>query len=194
MLAARFLLLCGLSAVACGGPPLGGRTGVGTGAGGATSASAGHVGAGNAAAAGHDGGASDVATVYLPDDAGRCPMSGGAVRDGGICTCLPGEPSVCDNRDYPRPQYAYDLRLLCADLTTDPDYCGDCATKCPSTSACRAGACTPEPTSLLAVANCTKLDLAVGGGQLFFTDTANGKVYARPFGGPVSNQIGRAHV
>jgi hypothetical protein len=169
------LLLASSWLVACGGKTNPGATGVGGTQGGG--------GAGLAGAGGHAGQPSDASVsdgpIY-PNDAGKCPMQGAYPRDGGICVCQADVPTVCDG--------------VCVATQTDNDHCGDCATKCGSTSACSNGKCSTPPTVVLAAptpaagadggaASCGPLRLAVAGTTLYWTDTLKGTVNSIPVAG-----------
>ena len=107
-----------------------------------------------------DGGESHTDTGAKSD--GKCPQ-GAYPHEDGLCYCQVDVPNVCGD--------------VCVDNMTDPDHCGDCATKCGPTQACNAGHCGATPTTLIpAASGCGALHLALAGGTLYWTDRDHGTV------------------
>jgi Stigma-specific protein, Stig1 len=75
----------------------------------------------------------------------------------------------------------------CADMTLDPDNCGSCGHACAAAEACVEGRCRGPVNLVPASSGCTAINLAVGGGILYWTDQGNGSVKSQPVaGGPVT--------
>src|SRR5260221_13163270 len=107
-----------------------------------------------------DGGESHTDTGAKSD--GKCPQGAYAHEDG-LCYCQADKPNVCGD--------------VCVDSMTDPDHCGDCATKDGPMQGCNAGHCSAAPTTLIpAAAGCGALHLAWAGGTLYWTDRDHGTV------------------
>jgi hypothetical protein len=111
---------------------------------------------------GADGDAGESQTDTSATGDGRCPQ-GAYAHDDGLCHCQADVPNVCDD--------------VCVDNMTDPDHCGDCATKCGPMQGCNAGHCGATPVTLIpAAAGCGALHLAWAGGTLYWTDRDHGTV------------------
>jgi hypothetical protein len=110
-------------------------------------------------------------SATLPD--GGCVM-GAFHFGGGACACQEGEPDVCAE--------------ACTDTKLDPANCGACGHACAATSTCNDGRCGPEVTNVVPAApGCGRLDLAIAGGTLYWSDQARGTVARRALaGGPVT--------
>jgi hypothetical protein len=119
-----------------------------------------------------------------PNDAGHCPMQGAFPRDAGVCVCQPEVPDVCAD--------------VCTNTQTDTDNCGGCAKKCPATSVCNGGQCSPSPIIVIlapqtaadgTAPNCGPLRLVAAGTTLYWTDTLAGTVNSFPTAGGATTVI-----
>jgi hypothetical protein len=179
------VLLVSGSLLACGGTS---HDQASPGSGGSSAGVNGQAGSG-----GQAGGTSDASVdgPVRPDDAGHCPMAGAYPRDGGICVCQSNVPDVCGS--------------VCVNTQTDVDHCGACDTKCPATSVCSQGKCSPPPTVLLpapapaatadgGAASCGPLRLATAGTTLYWTDTSKGTLNSMPGAGGTPTVIASAQM
>ena len=111
--------------------------------------------------------------------AGTGGASGGTAAMGAACTapaeCPMGQQCIMMKCGCPgfAPEYcAADLK--CSAPMKDPDHCGNCTTKCGATSACNAGACTPEPMPIAEIAGCGTLKLQIAGTTIYALSTMTG--------------------
>jgi hypothetical protein len=115
------------------------------------------------------------ASATLPD--GRCKV--GAFVHGSACTCQDDIPTPCESS--------------CADLTRDDDNCGACGHACGAGSACAGGVCGPVPKIFAArAAPCGAMRLAADLDNLYWTDTAGGRVMKAPLGGGAPTPVSGA--
>ena len=96
------------------------------------------------------------------------------------CQCQDSTPCVCPG-------------VGCVDPMTDPNNCGLCGVKCGPTSTCNGGVCGPAPVQVVASeAGCGTMDLAVGGGMLYWTDPGHATVKRMPLEGGAVQTIANA--
>jgi hypothetical protein len=149
-----------------------GSTQAGGGAGGsAAGASAGGSAQSGNGAGGSAGSGAGTAGTSTAGAGGTSGCIGNMVNDQGVCKCPTYAPDFCP------------AVMKCSNQTKDPDHCGGCDTKCAATSACSAGMCTAEPTSVGEVAGCGELKLQLGGGKLYLLSTDTLKSMPIPAGG-----------
>ena len=135
---------------------------------------------------------SNADATYAVD--GVCPIQGASLV-GNVCRCQGDLPDSC-----PNPGFAGDAGLsesnhplVCVDTRSDPDHCGACGSKCAPTSACRDGACTVAPTVFVApFSKCFGLQLAAGGGFLFWADFGQGTIMRAPATGGAATMFASA--
>ena len=114
-------------------------------------------------------------SATLPN--GKCVP--GAFEHDGVCACQPDTATVCHQS--------------CTDVTIDPDNCGVCGRACAATATCNGGRCGPPVTNVVPAApGCGALDIAIGGGVLYWTDQRHGTVRSQPVGGGASRTIASA--
>jgi hypothetical protein len=127
---------------------------------------------------GEAGSSGGIAMCGAPTRAdGLCVM--GAFKRSGVCTCQAGAPCVCPG-------------VGCIDPLTDPDNCGTCGVHCGPTSTCNDGVCGPAPVPVMTVMGCSSLDLAIGGGMLYWTDAAHATVSRMSLSGGSFQPLGSA--
>lgn len=100
------------------------------------------------------------------------------------CVCTTDIPDVC----------GAGAEAACVNKKSDPDHCGDCATKCDAGATCVASACTKKPVELLPpVAGCGKIRAAISGTSIYWTEAMSGKVRSMPLtgGAPVDVATGQ---
>jgi hypothetical protein len=181
-------LATALTAAGCDGRSLGQAATAGTSGAAGTAGAAGTSGAASTSGAAGTAGAAGGPPAAGAADTGVDPASGAiATRaDGrcvqgafkrmttGLCTCQPDVPSVCGD--------------ACTELSRDNANCGACGHACAATSVCNAGVCGPEATTFLPAApGCTRLDLAIAGGNLYWSDQGHGTISRRALaGGPTT--------
>jgi hypothetical protein len=143
--------------VATGGVTAGGVSGAGT---------TGGVPMGGVSGGGVNGGTGGFggsAGGFAGNNPNTCPPNSVRHADDMLCHCQPATLTQCADG--------------CGDLTLDPDHCGNCDTKCGPTVTCTASQCGVAPTTLVpAVTGCGALQLALGGGKLYWTDRLHGSL------------------
>jgi Stigma-specific protein, Stig1 len=111
-------------------------------------------------------------SATLPD--GRCVV--GAFSHDGVCVCQPDAPTACG--------------AGCTDVTMDADNCGACGHACTANVGCIDGQCTSPVTNLVPAApGCDAIDVAVGGGRLYWTDQGHGTVKSEAVAGGAATTI-----
>jgi hypothetical protein len=165
-----------------GAPATGQAGGSATGVAGATatgeagSTATGQAGASAVGAAGSSG-ITMCGAPTLPN--GTC-VSGAFTHNGGVCQCQDGTTCVCPN-------------VGCIDPLTDDDNCGTCGVRCGPTSTCNNGVCGPPPVQVVPPQQgCGSIDLAIGGGMLYWTDAGHSTVKRMPLAGGVPATISNA--
>jgi hypothetical protein len=105
---------------------------------------------------------------------GRCVA--GAFTHDGVCACQPSAPTACG--------------AGCTDVTMDVDNCGACGHACAANVGCIDGRCTSPVTNVVPAApGCEAIDVAVGGGRLYWTDQGHGTVKSEPVAGGAATTI-----
>jgi hypothetical protein len=169
------------AALGCGGRSLGGPGAAGVAGAPGAAGMSGVAGTSGAAGGAPDGGAPAVdagpasgAVATRPN--GSC-VSGAFKRMGtGPCTCQEITPSVCGD--------------ACTNLSNDNANCGACGHACAATSVCNEGVCGPEATNVMpAIPGCTRLDLAITGGNLYWTDQEHGTIGRRTLAGGAATTL-----
>lgn len=162
-----------------GAPGTAGSNGnnAGTNTGGSASGGSGTGGSGTGGAAAGSGGMMATGGGLAMID-GKCPPNSIKKMDN-LCYCQPASLSACVDG--------------CGDFMIDPDHCGNCTTKCKATQACNAGKCGAEPKVVVpAAAGCESMQIAVQGGNLYYTDKMHGTVSSVPVAGGAAKAVGTA--
>jgi hypothetical protein len=111
----------------------------------------------------------DAGAMSATQPDGKC-VTNAYPREGGICMCQPSTPNVCGDR--------------CTDTKTDNANCGMCGKACPATSTCNNGTCGPEATTVVPAApGCMSMQIAVGNGNIYWTDLGHKTVKYAPVSG-----------
>lgn len=175
--AAGALLLAASSVVACTSndpdpmpaPPnnSGGTPSTSGGSAGANSTS----GSSGASTGGSGGEATGAACTVATD----CPMGQQCLMM--QCACPGYAPDYC----------AADMK--CTNPMKDPDHCGNCETKCGTQSACSAGACTPDLTTVAEIADCGSLKLQLAGTNIYALSTMSGTLSSVAVAGGAPTQV-----
>jgi type II secretory pathway pseudopilin PulG len=111
-------------------------------------------------------------SATLPD--GKCIF--GAFPHDGVCACQASAPTACG--------------AACTDVTSDADNCGACGHACAANVGCIDGRCTSPVTNVVpAVPGCEAIDVAVGGGRLYWTDQGHGTVKSEAVVGGAATTI-----
>jgi len=181
-----------------------------TGSGTAGTSLMGHAGApptgtgpGVAGAFGGVGTAGSLGTAGVVGTAGTSPV-GGTGEGGGTGIFMCGSPTLptgsCVPGAFKRPNVGCQCQdgfpcvcpgVGCIDPMTDPDNCGLCGIKCGPTSTCNGGVCGPAPVVVVPPQqSCGLMDLAVGGGMLYWTDPGHAAVKRMPLAGGGAQTIG----
>jgi len=130
---------------------------------GGTGGASGGAAAGGAAAGG-DAGASAGGDAGAGGGNG-CPAAGQVPNAmTGECACPGFKPDLCETA------------MVCVKLTDDLEHCGTCDNACPATAACNAGVCTPVPTEVATITDCSSTRMALGTGMLYLTDSGTGRI------------------
>jgi hypothetical protein len=79
--------------------------------------------------------------------------------------------------------------MKCTSPMKDPDHCGNCETKCGTQSACSAGACTPDLTTVAEIPDCGSLKLVLSGPTIYTLSTMSGTLSSVPAAGGAPMQI-----
>ncbi|HEX4406745.1 MAG TPA: hypothetical protein VH560_18025 [Polyangia bacterium] len=144
-----------------------------------TAGAQGSAGAGTAGSTGTAGGESATKSD------GTCVS--GAFKHGtpGVCACQPDVPTVCE--------------ASCTNTVIGDDAnCGMCGKACPDTSTCNGSACGPTATTVLAaISGCAlpdstpgvAMNIAVSGGNVYYTDNLHGTVSSVPVAGGASTPV-----
>lgn len=167
LLVGTCLFACSSSTDDATKPIIPGASGSGSmtqGGGGAGGSAAGAPGGGSA----QSGASGSAGAMTTAGAGGTNGCIGNMVNDMGVCKCPTYAPDFCPDV------------MKCSNQTKDPDHCGGCDTKCAATSACSAGMCTMEPTSIGEVAGCGELKLQQGGGKLYLLSTTTGTLKSMP--------------
>lgn len=155
-------------------PTAGSMTGAGTGGSGG-SATGGGASGGSGGTAQNNGMACTKTS--------ECPAAGFACKNS-LCSCTTDKPEICGTG----------TTAACVDKMTDPNYCGDCTTKCDAGATCVAGKCGAKPTMVATATGCGGgAYLATDGKTIYWTEKG-GKVGSVPVGGgaPVYIATGQA--
>jgi hypothetical protein len=113
----------------------------------------------------------------------ECPAAGFACKNN-VCSCTTDKPEICGTG----------TTAACVDKMTDPDYCGDCTTKCDAGATCVAGKCGTKPTMVATATGCGGgAYLATDGKTIYWTEKG-GKVGSVPVGGGTVTYIATGQV
>lgn len=155
-------------------PTAGSMTGAGTGGSGG-SATGGDASGGSGGTAQNNGMACTKTS--------ECPAAGFACKNS-LCSCTTDKPEICGTG----------TTAACVDKMTDPNYCGDCTTKCDAGVTCVAGKCGAKPTMVATATGCGGgAYLATDGKTIYWTEKG-GKVGSVPVGGGAPVYIADAQI
>ena len=152
-------------------PPSGGNAAGGT-PGTAGTATAGTATGGSGGSA--TGGGSGMACTTTTDCVGT-----GFVCRTNMCACTADIPDVCGTG----------ADGACVNKKSDPDHCGDCATKCDAGATCVDSMCTKKPVELTKGTGCGAMRLAISGTNVYWTEATSGKVQSMPLAGGAPVEI-----
>ena len=121
-------------------------------------------------------------TITFPDGDAQTAFS----SDGGTCTGGSGYDAVCTD-DAGSAQ--------CVDTNTDTAHCGGCEVSCKPAAACNGGACSAEPTQLVAPApGCISIHLAYENDTLYWADLGHGTLQSiSASGGSITTMASGLH-
>lgn len=118
------------------------------------------------------GGGSGMACTGTPD----C-MGTGFICKSGMCACTTDVPDICGTG----------ADGACVNKKSNPDHCGDCATKCDAGATCVDSKCTTKPVELTKgecdAAMKQPLLLAIQGTSIYWTEPKTKKVRSMPLAG-----------
>lgn len=107
-------------------------------------------------------------------------MGTGFVCRAGTCSCTADVPDVCGTG----------AEGACVNKKSDPDHCGDCATKCDAGATCVDSKCTTKPVDVLAAGTgCGAIRLAVSGTNLYWVEAMSKKVRTVPLAGGAATDV-----